>query len=335
MVNFGQAAVGIILLLVVIGGLLYVFYSRTNAVEKSGYGALAMLAIVALMIPVFWIMEGNNQAQAKTQQFSDAVLRGQALYAADCTFRCYGIKDNKVVNPTYNGYTLDYLNALTDLNLTRVISAGTYNPAAPQPASLSAIPSSSDYGGALLSNDITYLLSFIRSADPAYLRLNGYPMANGFDSLPAYLQANNATQYNAAVTFAATGQFGTAKDETNQRNITIDIVNPGAESTTCDSKVSCFGPINTKVKVGTTITWVNRSSQPHTVTAITGTNTAAPTAAPQIFDSAKGSVSNLIPTGGSFTYTVTQAAYNFNPDHSLIYYCRIHTDMLAQLTIVQ
>ena len=33
MVNFGQAAIGIIVLLVVVGGLLFIYYSRTNAVE--------------------------------------------------------------------------------------------------------------------------------------------------------------------------------------------------------------------------------------------------------------------------------------------------------------
>src|SRR6266566_4836933 len=40
MIDFGQAVVGIIVLLLAVGALLYVFYSRTNAVEKTGYGAL-------------------------------------------------------------------------------------------------------------------------------------------------------------------------------------------------------------------------------------------------------------------------------------------------------
>jgi len=53
MIDPGQAIIGIIALLVAVGALLYVFYSRTNAVEKTGYGALIMLAIVSLMIPIF------------------------------------------------------------------------------------------------------------------------------------------------------------------------------------------------------------------------------------------------------------------------------------------
>ena len=43
MIDPGQAIIGIIVLLVAVGALLYVFYSRTNAVEKTGYGALIML----------------------------------------------------------------------------------------------------------------------------------------------------------------------------------------------------------------------------------------------------------------------------------------------------
>ncbi|GCE12300.1 cupredoxin domain-containing protein [Tengunoibacter tsumagoiensis] len=335
MANLGQAVVGIIVLLVVIAGLLYVFYSRTNAVEKTGYGALAMLALVSLMIPVFWIVEGNNHAEAQTRLFSTAVERGQALYAQYCTDKCYGIKDDKVINPKYNGYTIEEINKLSDDDITRIISAGVYNPNAPAPVSLSAIPKSDLYGGALLSNDIDYLRSFIRSADPGYLKLHGYAgQANGFTTLPAYLQANASSQYNAAVSYGATGQFGEAKDLTSQKTVSLDMVNPGDKGVTCDSKTSCFTPINIKVKVGTVITWTNHSSQPHTVTAIVGQDTATHKDAPQIFDSSKGDSSNLVKTNDTFTYTVTQEAYTFNPDHTVIYYCRIHPDMLAQLTIV-
>ena len=52
----------------------------------------------------------------------------------------------------------------------------------------------------------------------------------------------------------------------------------------------------------------------------------------QIFDSG---IQNLLASGKTFTWTVTQAAYNFNPDHTLFYYCQIHPTMVAELTIVQ
>ncbi len=50
MIDPVQAVIGIVVLLIAVGGLLYLFYARTNAVQKTGYGALIMLLIVALII---------------------------------------------------------------------------------------------------------------------------------------------------------------------------------------------------------------------------------------------------------------------------------------------
>src|SRR5258708_16323451 len=88
MVNPVQAAVGIIVLLVTVGALLYIFYSRTNAVEKTGYGALIMLSIISLMIPGFWIVESNNEASAQLLQHNLAVQRGAALFS-HYSFHCH------------------------------------------------------------------------------------------------------------------------------------------------------------------------------------------------------------------------------------------------------
>ncbi len=306
MTNINPAAfIGVALLVIVIGGLLYIFYSRTNAVEKTGAGSLIMLSVVALMIPVFWIMEAGNETSSQKQLFSYGVTQGQIVYITDCTNNCFGIVGSKVVNPTYNGYSLTELNAMTDYELTRVIDAGVYNPKVVQPTNTNTIPRSRHFGGGLSSTDVEYLFDFIRSTDPTYLKQNSYQVTNGFNSLPAYLQANNPSLYDAAVQLGSNGQFGTPVDDTSKKAVTIAIANPG-NGVSCNSTVSCFSPINVEVKVGTTITWVNNSAVGHTVTAITGTNTASPTAAPQVFDSAKGSNSNLIPTGGKFTYTVAR-----------------------------
>ena len=336
MTNFGQAAVGIILLLVVVGGLLYIFYSRTNAVEKTGYGSLIMLAVISLAIPVFWIAEGGNQVSAQKQQFATSVERGMADYAQYCTAQCYAIVNNKVVNPTYNGYTMAYYQSVSDDELRRIIASGVYNPKATyQPPNQNAIPKSDQYGGALLSSDVDYLLALIRSTDTKYLKTNGYTVSNGFDGLPAYLQANNTTAYDTAVSLGKFGQFGQPVDKSSQKVITIDIVDPGQEGSSCQSQSGCFTPINLQVKVGTVITWVNKSKLGHTVTALAGQNTSTPKANPNVFDSAKGSSANLISTGAKFTYTVTKAAYSADTEnHRVFYYCRIHPDMLAQLTIV-
>jgi plastocyanin len=341
MINFAQGTLGLIVLVVVVGGLLFIYYSRTNAVEKTGYGSLIMLTLVSLMIPALWIMESGNQAAATSSQFEASVQRGMVVYADNCTDDCYGIdSQGNLVMVTYNGYAIQDLNKLLDPDLTRIISAGIYNPKAPiQPANASNVPLSDQYNGALESNDVSDLQNFIRSADPSYLKINGYPLHNGFNDLPAYLQAQDPAQYDAAVTFAKNGQFGTLDTAlVNQKHITLSIVTAGSNNASCASQTGCFTPINVEVRVGTTITWVNNSNMAHTVTATAGQNLAAPTPDPQIFDSQSDSQfqSGLIPPGQSFSYTVTEAAYNLDPvNHRVIYYCRIHPDMLGQLVIVK
>ena len=337
---FGQISyyvIGIIVALVVVGGLLYIFYARSNAVEKTGSSALIMLAVVSLMIPVFWIVEGNNQAQAKTQQHDIAVQRGMALYSQYCIVDCYTIVNNKIVSPTYNGYTISDLNGMSDNNLMRIIDGGVYNPAKPQPTNPNAVVSGQDFGGPLSTTDVQYLFAFLRSADPSYLSKNGYdPNANAFNQLPNFLQnglvvssqetlTGNPGAYATAVALGNEGQFGSPVDMTSKTAVTITILDNG-------TGMYKYSPINVKVKVGTVITWVNKSSQGHTVTAITGNGSSIGTISPQIFDSGK---SKLIQPGQSYTYKVTAAAYKFNSNHTVVYYCQIHPMMLAELTIAQ
>ncbi|HET8840997.1 MAG TPA: c-type cytochrome, partial [Ktedonobacteraceae bacterium] len=331
MIDTGQVIIGIVVLLVVVGALVYIFYSRTNAVEKTGYGALIMLSIVSLMIPVFWIMETNGQTQAKIQQHKVAVQQGAALYAKYC-FSCHGIVGQGAAAPKLNGN--DAVNNLSDSDLLRIISAGI--PDANDPSKLLMPAWSEQYGGPLSEPQVQYLFELVRSADPAYLKTNGYPTGtdvNGFSQVPQDLQSTNPTQYQTAVaqatSGAGTGQFGAPVDMTSKKDITINIVTPPPNATCTPA---CFETMNIKVKVGTKITWVNKSTTPHTVTAIQGTDPSKLNPDPNLFDSG---AANLIQTNGTFSYTVTQAAYNADPkNHQVIYFCRIHPGMLAMITIV-
>lgn len=327
MVDPGQAVIGFIVVLIVVGALLYIFYSRTNAVEKTGYGALMLLAVIALMIPVFWILENNKEAEATTNQFITGVQNGASAYAQYC-FQCHGTKGQGIPgkgdalnnNPTVNN--------LTDQEIMAVISGGVYNPTNPS-APLMA-PFSQQFNGPLDDNDIQYLFDLIRSSDAAYLTKNGYPTgtnANGFTQVPNDIQLNNPSLYATAVAQEAAGQFGTPVDMTNAKNVTINILAP-TSGQSCNP--DCYTPINIKVKVGTKITWVNKSPDPHTVTAIQGTNPSVHTVASNVFDSGN----TPIPTNGQFSWTVTMAAYNLNSDHTVIYFCRIHPQMVAMLVIV-
>jgi plastocyanin/mono/diheme cytochrome c family protein len=325
-----QAAIGIVVALIVVGALLYIFYSRTNPVQKSGYSALIMLAVVSLMIPIFWITESNAQELSKLRQHTTDVSRGAALFAQYC-YQCHGITGQGLTGPKLNESAA--VNKLTDADILRIISGGIADTANPgqllMPAWLE------DYGGPLTQIDIQYLFALIRSADPDYLSKNGYPTgpaSNGFNQVPGLLQVSNPTAYQTAVAqataAAGVGQFGTPVDATKSTAVSMNIAAPPAGAT-CSP--ACFSPTNIKVKVGTTITWTNKSTTPHTVTAMVGENPSSEKPAPQIFDSG---ASKLILPGQSFTYKVTLAAYNFNKNHVVLYYCQIHPSMVAALTIV-
>ena len=326
MIDPGQAIIGIIVLLVAVGALLYVFYSRTNAVEKTGYGALIMLAIISLMIPIFWILESNNEAIAKSEQHATSVQRGAALYAQYC-YQCHGTKGQGRAGPKLNGNPV--VNSLADTDLLRIISGGVYDPAA---LNKPLMPAWSDrYGGPLTDDDIQYLFDLIRSSDPSYLAKNGYTgssAVNGFTLIQNILQQTNPTAYQTAVAQEGAGQFGTPVDMTSKKAVTINIIDSPAGATCTPA---CYSPVNIKVKVGTTITWVNKSGQIHTVTALMGTDVTNEKPAPQIFDSG---INKPIATGGTYTYKVAQAAYNFSSNHAVIYYCQFHPAMIAELTIV-
>ncbi len=326
-----QAAIGIVVVLVVVGALLYVFYTRTNAVEKTGFSALMMLAVVSLLIPVFWIMESNSQEMYKLRQHTTDVSRGAALFAQYC-FQCHGINGQGLTGPKLNGNPA--VNNLTDADLLRIISGGIANTS--NPAQLLMPAWLEDYGGPLTQIDIQYLFALVRSADPDYLSKNGYPTgpgSNGFNQVPGLLQLSNPTAYQTAVAQATAGagvgQFGSPVDATKSKAVTINIALPPSGAT-CSP--ACYAPTNVKVKVGTTITWINKSTTPHTVTAMMGETPSSEKPAPQIFDSG---VSKLLMPGQHFTYTVTPAAYNFNKNHVVLYYCQIHPAMVAALTIIQ
>ncbi|HLX41075.1 MAG TPA: c-type cytochrome [Ktedonobacteraceae bacterium] len=327
MIDPGQAVIGIVVMLVAVGALLYIFYSRTNSVEKTGYGALIMLAIISLMIPIFWIMESNAEAQTNLDQHTLAVTRGATLFAQYC-YQCHGTKGQGRSGPKLNNNSA--VNNLTDSDLLRIISGGIYDPA--NPGGTPLMPAWSDrFGGPLTDDDIQYLFTLIRSSDPAYLQKNGYPSgsdSNGFTQVPSILQTANVSVYKTAVAQESGAQFGAAVDMTGKTAVTIDIVQPPAGAT-CSP--ACFGILNVKVKVGTKITWVNQSQQAHTVTAIVGLDPTNQKPAPQIFDSG---IATGIATGATYSYTVTMAAYNFNPNHAVVYYCQYHPGMIAELTIV-
>jgi plastocyanin len=73
-----------------------------------------------------------------------------------------------------------------------------------------------------------------------------------------------------------------------------------------------FAPAALTVKVGDTVTWTNMDTAPHTVTVSSGPVTFA---------------SQSLQTGQTFSYTFTRAG-------TYQYYCAVHPDMKASVTVV-
>ncbi|HZC04506.1 MAG TPA: cupredoxin family copper-binding protein, partial [Ktedonobacterales bacterium] len=71
-----------------------------------------------------------------------------------------------------------------------------------------------------------------------------------------------------------------------------------------------FQPANLQVKVGTTVTWTNQDTAPHTVT----------------FRDSSLTSSALLQKGQSFSYTFTKVG-------TFSYYCDVHEAMTGQVTV--
>lgn len=88
---------------------------------------------------------------------------------------------------------------------------------------------------------------------------------------------------------------------------------PAAESTVIavDIKNYAFSPATVTVSVGDTVAWTNEDTAPHTVTVSSGPVTFA---------------SPTLQQGQTFTYTFTKAG-------TYSYYCAVHPDMKASVTV--
>ena len=115
-----------------------------------------------------------------------------------------------------------------------------------------------------------------------------------------------ATDSNATETGGATGTGATG----GQGGGTGVSIVPGSSSLTTDA----FAPNPTQVSVGSTVTWTNDDTQPHTVNS--GEN-ATPD---QRFDSP------IIPPAGTFEHTFTEAG-------EYPYFCLLHPNMVGTVSV--
>src|SRR5262249_49004727 len=121
-------------------------------------------------------------------------------------------------------------------------------------------------------------------------------------------------QYNKYKNAAA--NYGPEKDLTASNNVTINIIND-----TTNPSGWGFEFTNVKVKVGTTVTWVNISNQFHTV--VSGQGTA---------DGKFGSETKLL--AGNKQGDTSNYTFTFNSPGTFPYYCSLHPAMVGQITVV-
>jgi plastocyanin/mono/diheme cytochrome c family protein len=300
-----QLGLGLAVILLVTAALLYIFFSRANAVVRTGYASLLMIVATALILPLLSVNQAQQQASASSQLYDVQLHKGAAIFGQYCAL-CHGYQGQGINGPPLNNNP--DVSKLSNEELTRIISGGIADPNNPKtllmPAWLQA------YGGALTEEDISDLVAFIRSSDPTYRKNNQLPSANGFDYVLGTL--TNPTQiadYHSQKQTGSRPPLTQFTDMTGKGTVTVPII----DSTTLVPGTNwSFSPRYIIVSVGTKITWNNISTQPHTVVP-----------------KKQGAFtpSSVLGAGtGTYTYTFTTAG-----DYP--YYCGIHPAMTAWIIV--
>ncbi len=309
----GKIAFGLAVVSLAVSALIYVFYSRGNAVTKTGYASLILLIAIGLMIPFLLVAQTQTQANAQAAQYELTLQRGAAIYSQYCA-TCHGYLGQGINGPKLNNNPV--VNKLSDQDLQRIISGGISNPNDP---SVFLMPAWLDtYGGSLTQDDINYLVAFIRSSDPSYLSTQGLPSTNGFDLV--YGTLTNATQqaeYEAEKKGGSKPPASEFVDKTADTAVTIEAVTSTTNSSGFQWQVLGGTLPNITIKAGTKVTWINNSAGiPHNVVSGSGgvPNNKFPDSPP------------VLATGESYSYTFTTPG-------EYPYYCGIHPAMIGWITV--
>ncbi len=309
----GRIAFGLAVVSLGAAALVYVFYSRGNAVTKTGYASLIIVIAIGLILPFLLITQAQTQADAQAALYNLTLQRGAAIYGQYCS-SCHGFQGQGINGPKLNGNP--DVAKLSDQDLTRIISGGIANPN--DPAVLLMPAWLNNYGGSLTQDDISYLVTLIRSSDPAYLQTNNLPETNGFSYVYGTLtSATQQAEYNEQKKGGSKPPANTFVDKTAASTVIIDAVNSTTNSSGFQWEVLGETTANVTIKAGTTVTWQNHTEGgiPHDVVSGSG-----------------GTSNNKFPTspvfspGGEYSYTfTTPGEYPF--------FCGIHPAMVGWITV--
>lgn len=316
-IGFGLAAVCL-----VVAALVYLFYSRGSTVEKTGYASLLFIIATAFILPFLTVSQQQSQASAAAAQYDETLHRGAALFAQYCA-ACHGYLGQGINGPQLNKNPV--LTKYTNEDITGIISGGVRNAQTPNKFLMPAWLDK--YGGALTEEDISYLVALIRSSQPDYLKTNNLPSTNGFDYvLGSLTNPTQIAEYNKEKKGGVKPPDSTFVDLTSQKAVTIDALDSTANSSNYGwfAQVPTSNPTsqadnaNIIIKVGTTVTWANKSSAPHSV--VEGTP-AAP-----LKDFGDPAKIYQPQSGDAVSFTFTKAGeYPF--------FCGVHPAMVGWITV--
>lgn len=327
----GRIAFGLMALCLVTAALVYIFYSRTSVVEKTGYGALIFIIAIAFIIPFLLVNQQQQQAGATGDKYTLTLQRGAALFGQYCA-ACHGYLGQGLAGPQLNNNPA--VNKLTNDDITRIISAGVPKNFTDLTATKLQMPAwSNRYGGPLTDDDISYLVALIRSSDPAYLATNGLPNVNGFNEyvLGSLSDPTQIANYNAQATAAASGSkkppATTFTDLTKQTTVEIQAQDTsnnasgfGWFAVGATANATAADNANIIIKVGTTVTWSNaKSTAPHSVVE----------GIPPAIGTDFGNPAKLLLPGSTDTYSFT-----FTKAGEYPFYCGVHPGMIGWITVV-
>ena len=309
----GKIAFGLAIVSLAVAALVYVFYSRGNAVTKTGYASLIMLIAVGLMIPFMLVAQSQAQVNAQSALYDKDLHRGAALFGQYCA-TCHGYQGQGLNGPKLNNNPA--VNKLTDEDLTRIISGGIANPNDPakflMPAWLDT------YGGSLTKDDIDYLVAFIRSSDRAYTSSKGLSSANGFDYVyDTLINATQKAEFNAEKKGGSKPPANQFVDKTADATVTIEAVPSTTNSSGYDWQITGGTLPNIIIKAGTKVTWINNTAGvPHNVVSGSG-----------------GTPNNKFPDSQPVMATGETYSYTFTTPGEYPYFCGIHPAMVGWITV--
>jgi hypothetical protein len=321
----GQVAFGISLVALTTAAFVYLFYSRMNTVQRTGWMSMLFLILVAIMLPFFYLAQ-NQVTNSRTLSQYDSQLRYAAgLFTTYCS-QCHGLLGQGLGGPQLNN-DLQYqgkqnanpgLLQLSSTDINRVITAGV-----PDPTNLKlySMPQwGQDYGGPLNADDVNALTALVISGSAALRQSQGTPdQTNGFNFVPNYLTTATLQQMYASQVNTLEHPTGPVIDLTALKAVTIDILsdpNTLYGFIYTDSQGNRYTSI--KVKVGTKITWMNQT--PGVTHSVTSGTAASGDAHVWPSDDSLG-------PNQTFSVTITQTG-------NISYYCKYHAGMVGLLVVV-